>query len=128
MKAFGVVLFVIFSFTSFSQVSTDDCAVMQSAIKLYEKKEGNETSFYVIKDEVWFYEFTNAGRQYIKSKIDWLPNCTYQLTMVETNIPEFDLTAGTMIKVRITKVDGNEVSYEYLPEGLLPDGVLIIEE
>lgn len=128
MKSILIVVFTLFSFSSFSQVTEEDCSVMQSAIKLYEKSEGNETSFYVIRDGIWFYEFTNAGRQYIKSRMEWQPNCIYQLTMVETNIPDFDLNAGATIQVRITEVEGNQIKYEYLPEGLLPSGVLVVEE
>ncbi len=128
MKVIFSLLLLTFSMSTMGQVVDEDCDVIKSATRFYERAEGNVESYYVVKDGIWFYEFTNSGRQYIKSRMVWLPDCTYQLTMVETNIPNFDLSAGAMITVKITGMVGNEVTYEYLPEGVLPGGVLIIEQ
>jgi len=116
---------MISSIAAIAQVEQQDCDIVKSATKMMEK--GDDGSSYYRVDGDWFYDYSNNGKEYIKSKIEWQDDCTYMLTLVETNMPNFALEYGTKLRVQITEVNGNEASYEYLPIGTIPGGVLIIE-
>ncbi|MGB0892331.1 MAG: hypothetical protein ACPGUU_08255, partial [Flavobacteriaceae bacterium] len=57
-------------------------------------------------------ELHNDGKIYIKSTIEWTSNCTYYLTIKETNFPNFPFKKGDKLQVEILKVKGDNVYYK----------------
>lgn len=122
MKQLGLLLFMILS-TSVAFSQNDSCAGFKDG-KFHDLADKDQSSYYIV-DGGWFYEYSDHGKFYIKSKIDWEDNCTYSLTLTETNIPNFELKMGTQLRAQITKVKGDKYYYQYLPKGILEPGVLV---
>jgi len=56
-------------------------------------------------------EYHNNGTYYIKSKLDWVSDCEYNVTMKKVTIPNFPFGKGDVMNVKINKVDGNKIHY-----------------
>lgn len=72
-----------------------------------------DQSAYVEINGNLFFDYSNNGREFIKSKIVWLNDCSYELTLLESNIPDLGLEKGTKLRVNILSVNGNEIRYQY---------------
>ena len=68
-------------------------------------------------------EYHNNGKYYIKSELDWLSDCEYNMTMKKVTIPDFPFGKGDVMNVKIKKVDGNKIYYTSTVNGQSFDGV-----
>ena len=116
MKIFSLLLFLIFSNIAQSQVhwlinkdSITDCSSIKAGKFVNEEMDGKITAGYSIEirgNEV--IERLNDGEYYLKSKINFTSECSYELTVLETTIPGNENLIGTKIITEIlesAKVD-----------------------
>ncbi len=120
-KVFFFLLFSFFVSLGFSQDQT--CRELMQG-RFYEKGTQGDDGFYLYEAN-YFFEFDKKGQEYIKSRIDWEDECTYVLTLIDTNIKAFDLPIGTQIRVQLSIENPDLIHYTYLPKDVLPDGYLV---
>ena len=69
-------------------------------------------------------EWHNKGKYFIKSKIVWVNDCEYNMTMTEITIPNFPYGPGDVMNVRINKVTGKDIYYTSTVKGISWEGKL----
>ena len=65
----------------------------------------------VVFGETSYIEYHENKKYYIKSFIEWLPNCEYKLSIQESTLPNFPFKPGTAMKVKINRVQGAKIYY-----------------
>lgn len=68
-------------------------------------------------------EYHLDGEFVIKSKLEWINECTYKTTLKKSTVPGFDLPRGTEMIVSITKIEGDQYYYTTLLNGRKSTGV-----
>jgi hypothetical protein len=112
MKTYRYLVALLFSFstiTVFSQTSTNDCSVLKHGQFKYLDIE--DTSAYVVINGASHIEYHNNGKYYIKSKLKWINDCEYIMTMTEITIPNFPFYPGDKMKVVVTKIEDGIIYY-----------------
>lgn len=87
------------SFT-FSRVDNEDCKILHSGTFIY----GNtpDEIKVVIKGKNHI-EYHDNGKYIIKSKLDWVSDCEYNMTMTKITIPDFPYAIGEVMNVKVNK-------------------------
>lgn len=62
-------------------------------------------------------EFHANGKYIIKSKINWVSDCEYNMTMTKITIPNFPYKAGDIMNVKINKIEGKDIYYTSTVKG-----------
>ena len=65
----------------------------------------------VVFGEANYIEYHENKKYYIKSFIEWLPNCEYRLRVQEATLPNFPFAPGTTMKVKINRIKGAKIYY-----------------
>ena len=73
-------------------------------------------------------EYHNNGKYYIRSKIKWLNDCEYNMTMTAITIPDFPYGVGDKMNIKINKVVGREIHYTSTIKGKSWEGILIKQD
>lgn len=111
MKTYNYLLTLLFSFitmATFSQAS-NDCSVLKHGQFKY--LDIPDTSAYVVIDGTSHTEYHDNGRYYIKSKLKWVNDCAFIMTMTEITIPDFPFHPGNKMKVEVTKIADGIIYY-----------------
>lgn len=119
-QSLAVYLTFLFSFIGIS-VYSQDCKILHRGKFKYgtEKEE--------VKVEIKGEDHTElheSGKYFIKSKIEWVNDCEYNMTMTEVTIPNFPYTPGDVMNVKINKVTGKEIFYTSTVKGVSWTGKL----
>jgi hypothetical protein len=115
-----VILYILgilsISFMAFTSMNFDnnDCSILHKGTFIY-GNPGNEIKV-VIKGKEHI-EYHNDGKYIIKSKLDWVNDCEYNMIMTKTTIPHFPYEAGDVMNVKIDSVKGNKVYYTSTVKG-----------
>lgn len=48
-------------------------------------------------------EYHDNGKYIIKSKLDWVSDCEYNMTMTKITIPDFPYAIGEVMNVKVNK-------------------------
>jgi hypothetical protein len=56
-------------------------------------------------------EYHNSGKYIIMSKLVWVNECEYNMTMTKITIPNFPYGVGDVMNVKINEVRGKEIFY-----------------
>lgn len=56
-------------------------------------------------------EYHKKKKYIIRSKVKWISECEYELTIIEHTLPDFPFNPGTKSRVVITKIRGNRIYY-----------------
>jgi hypothetical protein len=115
-----VILTCFLSLTSFSQ-SAEDCLILHEGTFTY---QGEETPVKVVIKEKEHTEYHNDGKYVIKSKLEWVSDCEYNMTMTKVTIPDFPFKPGDVMNVKINRVEGNDIYYTSTVKGLSWEGKL----
>lgn len=97
-----------------------NCEIMHQGTFVY-NAETNPVK--VVIDGVNHTEYHSGGKYHIKSTIEWVNECEYNMTMTEVTIPKFPYQKGAIMNVKITEVKGNDVYYAAAVEGRSWQGV-----
>ena len=103
-------LFILFSFTS----GDNSCSIMLEGEFTY--GAGNDLVQVEIKGEDHI-EYHDAKKYFIKSKIKWVNDCEYNMTMTKITIPNFPYKKGDVMNVAINKVENNDIYYTSTVKG-----------
>ncbi|WP_313806054.1 hypothetical protein [Flavobacterium sp.] len=122
---FSLLLLVAFSFSSYSQIEKEkvDCRVLKDCKLRY--IDIDDPNAYILIKGNKITEYLDGGRYYIKSELTWLNDCEYTAKILEINIPEFPFEPGTLMNVKINKIENGMVYYtSYISEEKIgSDGV-----
>lgn len=128
MRKFSVILWILslilLTLSSFTNVEfeSNDCSILHNGTFKY-GNSGDEIKV-VIKGKN-HTEYHNNEKYIIKSKLDWVNDCEYNMTMKKITIPNFPYGIGDVMNVKINKVVGNEIYYTSTVKGKSWEGKLI---
>ncbi len=111
MYPFRLILLLAFAcitYSSFAISDSNNCKIMHQGKFKYMADE--EEVIVEIKDST-LTEFHNAGKYTIQSRIDWLNDCEYMITIQKVTLPSFPLTTGDEVTVKINRIAGKEIFY-----------------
>lgn len=117
LMAVLIVLIGIFGFKP-----PDDCKIMREGKFTY--TAGEEIITVTIKDST-HTEYHNEGKYFIKSKIDWVNDCEFNLTITKVTIPAFPFGPGDEVRVMINRVEGKEIFYTLTVKAVSWDGKFV---
>jgi hypothetical protein len=103
------VLFILITFITFSQTHEPDCKILRNGKFKYLDVE--DTSGYIIIKDTLHVEYHNNNKYYIKSKLTWLSDCSYLMTMTDITIPNFPFHTGDIMEVDVTKIEDGIIYY-----------------
>jgi hypothetical protein len=92
----------------FSFAQSKDCKIMHQGKFRYMADE--EEVIVVIKDSS-MTEYHKGGKYTITTRIDWLNECEYTITVLKVTVPSFALGTGDQVNVKINHVEGKEIYY-----------------
>ena len=69
-------------------------------------------------------ELHEKGKYFIKSKIEWVNDCEYNMTMTEITVPNFPFGPGDVMNVKINKVVGKDIFFTATVKGQSMEGKL----
>lgn len=99
-----------------------DCEILHEGTFKY----GNtDDEIKVVIDGKDHTEYHNGGKYIIKSKLEWVNDCEYNMTMTKVTIPDFPYGKGDIMNVKVIEVRGNEITYTSTIEGQSWNGKLI---
>ena len=107
----ALLLTLIFnSIVSFSQ-STDtlNCKFLRHS-KLQYINSQDSTAYVIINDKDHI-EYLYGEKYYIKSTLNWLNDCEYEMTMTEITLPNFPFHAGDMMHVKCDSIEGDIINF-----------------
>ena len=70
-------------------------------------------------------EYHNNGKYFSQSKLDWIDDCSFNMTMEEVTIPDFPFGKGDVMNLQVDAVEGNKISYTASVKGYRWNGTLI---
>ncbi len=115
----GILLFSLMAFTNYNS-EDNDCSILHRGTFVY-GNPGSEIK--VIINGKNHVEYHNNGKFIIKSKLDWISNCEYNMTMTKITIPNFPYGIGDVMNVKIDSVKGKEIYYTSTVKGQSWNGV-----
>ena len=62
-------------------------------------------------------EYHDGGKYIIRSTIEWISDCEYNMTMTEITIPNFPYKVGDVMNVKVNRVKGKEIFYTSTVQG-----------
>ncbi len=126
IKCFFLILFILNVSIAFSQINKTDCRILKNGKFKYLDVE--DTSGYIIIKDTFHIEYHNNNKFYIKSKLTWLTDCSYLMTMTEITIPDFPFHPGDKMEVDVTKIENGIVYYNsIINNSVYPGRLQIIE-
>lgn len=120
MKLSFYLLLILISSFSYSQTVQIDCKVLKDCKLKY--LDGEDPTSYVVIKKRNHIEYHNDKKYYIKSKLNWLSDCEYNMTMMKITLPDFPFGPGEVMNVKFNKIDGDIVSYTATVRGHSVDG------
>lgn len=102
-----ITTFALFSFVVVPK-QPSNCEIMKQGTFVYGKK--NQQVVVKIK-EYTHTEYHNNGKYYMVSKIEWIDDCSYTATLVESTVPNIGVKPGAKLLVQIGKIKKNKISY-----------------
>ena len=101
-----LLLIMLFPVVAFAQ--SKNCKIMHEGRFRY--MADDEEVIVVIKDSV-MTEYHRDGKYTIKTKIEWLNDCEYNITVIKVTVPHFTLGTGDQVNVKINRIEGQEIFY-----------------
>lgn len=98
-----------------------DCSMLHEGTFVYQSDDGKVKVLFNGKKHV---EYHNQGKYFIKSSIKWVNDCEYNTILKEVTLPDFPFKKGTIMNVKIDKVDGETVFYTSMINGIPFEGKL----
>ena len=86
----------------------------------YSDSDDNST-YIIIKDNI-HTEFPDGGKNYIKSKLEWINDFEYNATVIELTASDLSFKVGDKINVKFDKIDNETVYYTASFEGSIVTG------
>jgi len=112
--ALGIACLAIMSFDD-KQPQVSPCTILKTGS--FKMGDIADTTNYIVFTSSSQTEYYNFKRYWIRSSIQWISDCEYELTVLTVNYPGLICRRGDKMSVRIINVEGNAVNYEALIDG-----------
>ena len=89
-----------------SSTTDDNCNILHGG-RFYYLTEDDSVIVKVTIDK--FTEYFKNGKYFIISKIKWVNNCEYNISIEKITLPNFPYSPGDIMNVKILKVEKNEI-------------------
>lgn len=108
MKRLILLLALTLTFSlAYTQVRVNNCSAMLNGTFKY--LQDDSTAHFVINDSIHI-EYHKMGKYFIKSKIQWISKCNYNLVLQEATLPNFLYKPGSVLSVSINSINKNIIS------------------
>ena len=101
-------LIVLLGIGFLSSFTIKDCSILKN--NSFEYKVGSKDVLVVFTDDE-YVEYHEKKKFYIKSDIEWITDCEYNLVIQESTLPNFPFKSGTTMNIKIDRVKGKKVYY-----------------
>ena len=119
--ALSLLLFTLFTIGNITAQSDEECAILHNGTFTY----GEADNIVTVKIEGENHmEYHNEGKYYIKSKLIWVNECEYNMTMKKVTIPNFPYGKGDVMNVKVSAVEGNVIKYTSTVQGQSWEGII----
>lgn len=110
LRSFCILLLVAMqlSFTTTGNEITD-CSMAHSGTFTYTDDQGDEVILAI--DGESYKEYHKERKYTIESQIKWVNDCEANVTLIKATLPGFPHKAGTVMNIKVEKIDGNFVYY-----------------
>ncbi|QNM84947.1 hypothetical protein H9W90_12200 [Polaribacter pectinis] len=108
-------LLMLMSFTK------KNCAILKDGTFTY--RSGKQDVIVIFKGNK-HVEYHNDREHFIKSDIEWINDCEYNLIIQESTLPDFPFKMGTKMHIVVNRVRGKKVYYTSSLGGRSWDGRL----
>ncbi|MFK7747891.1 MAG: hypothetical protein AB8B65_05855 [Kordia sp.] len=105
--AFALLMCSLMAFTTVKTVA-NDCEILHEGTFIY---GDSEEVIKVVIDGENHTEYHNNGKYIIQSKLDWVNDCEYNMTMQKVTIPNFPYEVGDVMNIKVDKIEGNNILY-----------------
>ena len=107
------ILFIVVGLMSFNEKESsfdkkDNCAAYLKKNKRFTYRVKKEDVLIVFKNNS-YVEYHNNKKYFIKSDIEWISSCEYNLIIKETTLPDFPFKMGTKMHIVVDKIKGDRV-------------------
>jgi len=124
-KLLFLLLLILPGIGAFGQdTKNGDCSILRNGKFKY--IDGEDTTAYVVIHNNSHIEYFNMGKYYIKSKLDWVNDCEYNMTMTKITLPEFPYHPGDIMNVKVNKIANDTVYYTATVKGKQMTGRFLI--
>lgn len=112
-----ILFFLVTVYSAFAFTVTDDCKIMHEGRFSY---MADDEEIMVVIDDTSLVEYHKRGT--IKTKLEWLTPCEYNITVLRVNVPSFPMGPGDEMNVKIRRVEGREIFYTATVKAVSWDG------
>ncbi len=115
----GICIFCLMAFSYPSKkveqkIINTDCKILHEGVFYYESPKGKVKVIFKGKKHM---EYHQGGKYFVKSKLKWVNDCEYNMTLKKTNYPNFPFKKGEIMNVKINKTDTNFIYYTATAKG-----------
>lgn len=103
VKKYVVFLFLLFFNLSFAQ-SNPECGILKNCRLKY--LDTDDTTSYIEIRNTNHIEYHRNGSYYIKSELNWINDCEYDMKMIEITLPDFPFKPNDIMNVKIIRIEG----------------------
>lgn len=93
-----------------------DCSIMEEGTFTYLDVPSDPTAYIEIKNKR-HTEYHQKGKYEIKSRIEWISACSYEVTLRKSENPDLDFDRGTTMRVTIEDTMGRTIYYKATMNG-----------
>lgn len=87
-----------------------DCSLLKQHCRL-RYLSIRDTSAYLVINGDHMIEYHDSGKYYIQSKMTWINDCEYDITLEAITVPHFPYQPGDVMTVRIDKIEDDILYY-----------------
>jgi len=103
----GFLLLTLMAFVTVPKID-NDCEILHEGTFTYGNSENLVKVIIKGKKHI---EYHNNEKYYIKSKLDWVNECEYNMTITKVTLPNFPYKKGDIMNVKIDKVEGDKIYF-----------------
>lgn len=119
MRPLRLLLLLAILLPSVAFAQAKDCKIMHQGKFSY--MADKEEVIVTIQDSL-MTEFHQGGKYFIKTRITWLNECEYNVTVLKVTVPSFPLGTGDEVNVKINRIEGKEIFYTLTVKAVSWDG------
>ncbi len=114
----GIIALILMTLTTTYAQSENNCNQLHRGTFTYGYADDVVKVVFKKKKHIEYH-----GKYYIKSKLVWVNDCEYNMTMKKVTIPDFPFGKGDVMNVKINKVEGDKIYYTSTVNGLSFEGM-----
>ena len=104
----GIKILVLVCIVGLMSFTKKDCSILKDNHFTYRNAKKDVLVIFKGKEHI---EYHNDKAHFIKSEIEWLSDCEYNLIIKEATLPNFPFKMGTKMHIVVNKVRGRKVYY-----------------